>query len=107
MIAFYGSTRTYAPVFEQHGHEGLSDLLHQRQREGDVPGMVSLITDDILDHYSVSATWDRLAGVLVDRYRDLAPNVRVMTYSAINQWRRDPATLDRWTEVAAAMRAAN
>ena len=51
MIAFYGSTRTYSPVFEHHGYDGLSDALHERQREGDIKGMAALITDDILDHY--------------------------------------------------------
>lgn len=33
MIAFYGSTRTYSPIFELHGFEGLSEQLHARQRE--------------------------------------------------------------------------
>ena len=49
MIAFYGSTRTYSPVFEHHGYDGLSDELHERQREGDIKGMAALITDEILE----------------------------------------------------------
>jgi alkanesulfonate monooxygenase SsuD/methylene tetrahydromethanopterin reductase-like flavin-dependent oxidoreductase (luciferase family) len=60
MIAFYGSTRTYAPVFEVHGFDGLSERLHDAQRAGDMAAMASLVTDDVLDHYIVSSTWDRL-----------------------------------------------
>ena len=100
MIAFYGSTRTYSPVFEHHGYDGLSDALHERQREGDIKGMAALITDDVLQHYYVEAGWDELADALVERYGDLAPSVRLMSYTAINQYQKDPAILDRWGEVA-------
>lgn len=106
MIAFYGSTRTYSPVFEHHGYEGLSDRLHEHQRAGDVAGMTALVTDDILDHYVVSAGWDELADALVERYRDLAPTVRLMSYTAITQYARDPAVLDRWGTVAERVRSA-
>jgi len=100
MIGFYGSTRTYSPVFEHHGYDGLSDSLHACQRTGDIAGMNALITDDILDHYVVSAHWDDLADALVARYRDLAPTVRLMSYTAISQYARDPDVLDRWGAVA-------
>ena len=44
MIAFYGSTRAYSPVFEHHGFAGLSDELYERQKRGDVPGMLAAVT---------------------------------------------------------------
>lgn len=100
MIAFYGSTRTYSPVFEHHGYHGLSDQLHERQREGDIPGMTALITDEILDNYILTAHWDDLADALVARYRNLAPSLRLMSYTAINQYNHDPAVLERWGSVA-------
>ena len=106
MIAFYGSTRTYSPVFEQHGYDGLSDRLHERQREGDVKGMIALISDEILDHYVVTAGWDELADALVARYRDIAPSVRLMSYTAISQYASDPTVLPRWGAVADRVRAA-
>jgi probable F420-dependent oxidoreductase len=105
MIGFYGSTRTYSPVFEHHGYDGLSDRLHACQRTGDIGGMNALISDDILDHYIVSAHWDDLADALVARYGDLAPTVRLMSYTAINQYARDPAVLDRWGAVADGIRS--
>jgi probable F420-dependent oxidoreductase len=91
MIAFYGSTRTYSPVFEH-------------QREGDIKGMAALITDDILEHYYVEAGWDDLADALVERYQDLAPRVRLMSYTAINQYQTNPDILDRWGAVATRVR---
>jgi probable F420-dependent oxidoreductase len=100
MIAFYGSTRTYAPVFDHHGYHGLSDQLHERQREGDIAGMTSLIGDEILDNYIVSAHWDHLARALVDRYHGVAPSLRLMSYTAINQYHKDPTVLERWGAVA-------
>jgi probable F420-dependent oxidoreductase len=103
MIAFYGSTRTYSPVFEHHGFHGLSDELHERQKRGDFRGMIDLIGDEILDHYIVTASWNDLAARLVERYRDLAPRVRVMSYTAPETW-TDPAARERWSHVARAMR---
>jgi alkanesulfonate monooxygenase SsuD/methylene tetrahydromethanopterin reductase-like flavin-dependent oxidoreductase (luciferase family) len=107
MIAFYGSTRTYSPVFEVHGFEGLSDKLHDRQRSGDFAGMISLITDDVLDHYIVTAPWNELGAALVDRYGSLAPTVRLMTYTASSQIKTDPGVLDRWADVARDIRTAS
>jgi len=105
MIAFYGSTRTYSPVFEHHGYDGLSNELHDLQKRGDIPGMKALITDDVLAHYTVTSGWNDLADKLVDRYRDLAPNVRVTSYTAADNW-SDPAWREKWSQVTKAMRAA-
>jgi probable F420-dependent oxidoreductase len=105
MIAFYGSTRTYSKVFEHHGFDGVSDELHALQKRGDMPGMLGLISDEILDHYIVTASWNDLGPTLVERYRDLAPNVRVTSYTAPETF-GDPAARERWGHVAQAMRAA-
>lgn len=85
MIAFYGTTRAYAGVFEEHGYDGLSAQLHKKLREGDHAGQISLVTDEILDNYVVTATWESLAETLLERYRGIAPNMRLMTYTAISQ----------------------
>jgi len=100
MIAFYGSTRTYAPVFETHGFDGLADHLHARQKAGDLPGMAAAVTDEVLDHYIVSATWAGLGDALVERYRGLAPDTRIMTYTASQQLASDPDVLEKWADVA-------
>ena len=105
MIAFYGSTRTYSAVFEHHGYDGLSDELNGLQKRGDIPGMQALITDEILDHYTVTSDWNGLGDKLVARYRDIAPNVRVTSYTAADNW-SDPASREKWSHVTKAMRDA-
>jgi probable F420-dependent oxidoreductase len=70
-IAFYGSTRTYQPVLECHGWADLTTKLHRKSIEGDWKGMADLITDEMLDTYAVTATYDKLAAALQERYAGL------------------------------------
>jgi len=70
-IAFYGSTRTYQPVLECHGWGDLTVKLHKKSVEGDWEGMADLITDEMLDTYAVTATYDTLAPRLKERYDGL------------------------------------
>jgi len=42
--------------------------------------------------------------VLANRYRGVAPNLRVMTYTALDHWRRDPDLLGRWSYVVENLR---
>src|SRR5262249_43506986 len=59
-IAFYGSTRTYEPVLAIHGWQELTTKLHRKSVEGDWQGMADLITDEMLETYAVTATYDTL-----------------------------------------------
>jgi len=70
-IAFYGSTRTYQPVLAAHGWEDVAPKLHKKSVEGDWTGMANLITDETLDAYAVTATYDKLRDALVTRYGEL------------------------------------
>ena len=99
MIAFYGTTRAYASVFEQHGYPELCTQLHSKQKAGDMEGQIALVTDEVLDHYVVTATWDTLAKALAQRYAGLAPSMRLMTYTAMSQMSRNPDVLERWGAV--------
>jgi alkanesulfonate monooxygenase SsuD/methylene tetrahydromethanopterin reductase-like flavin-dependent oxidoreductase (luciferase family) len=101
-VAFYGSTRTYHGVFDLHGWEGTADRLHELQRAGDLAGMAATITDEMLDAYTVTATWAELADTLVARYGGIAD--RVVMYGATEGWRPDAGgAFDRWREVSAAL----
>jgi probable F420-dependent oxidoreductase len=104
-IAFYGSTRNYGLQFDLLGFEGTSARLNERLKAGDIAGMAELITDDMLEHFAVTTTWDELGPKLVDRYRATAS--RLVLYQAEESLRRDPSTIDRWSEVAKAVRAAS
>lgn len=103
-IAFYGSTRNYAFQFEMLGFEGVSAQLNDRLKAGDIPGMSALITDEMLTHYAVTATWDELADKLVDRYRGVAD--RLIMYFAQPPMQQDPTTTGKWGEIARAVRNA-
>ena len=67
-IAFYASTRTYAPVLAAHGWESLSPELHQRSLDGDWKGMSRLIPDEMLDEVAVSGTYETIGQKLRDKY---------------------------------------
>lgn len=103
-VAFYGSTRTYHGVFDLHGWEGTADRLHQLQRAGDLAGMTATITDEMLDQYTVTATWDRLAATLVERYAGVAD--RLVMYGSTEGWTPGGSTLERWHGVADAVAGA-
>ena len=101
-IAFYGSTRTYAKVFELHGWHGVSEKLHELQRAGDMQGMAATITDEMLDVYAITATWEDLPKVLVKKYGGTAD--RLIFYFANEAWERGPGYLAKWKETLARTR---
>jgi probable F420-dependent oxidoreductase len=70
-IAFYASTRTYETVLAVHGWQDLTPKLHRKSVEADWPGMADLITDEMLDTYAVTATYDKLQAKLEERYAGL------------------------------------
>jgi probable F420-dependent oxidoreductase len=70
-IAFYASTRTYAPVLAAHGWQDLTGHLHRKSVEGDWKGMADLITDEMVDTYAVTGTYDDIGRKLEGRYAGL------------------------------------
>jgi probable F420-dependent oxidoreductase len=99
-IAFYGSTRTYRPVFETHGWGDVTDTLHGRLARGDTDGMTAAITDDMLDVFCVTATWDGLPAALTGRYGSLVD--RIAPYGIDL---RAPGVAEHWRDVIARIRA--
>ncbi len=66
-ISFYASTRTYTAPLEFHGWQDAGTELHRLSKEGKWTEMPGVITDEMLDEWAVSATWDDLAGKLAAR----------------------------------------
>jgi probable F420-dependent oxidoreductase len=97
-LAFYGSTKNYARVLDHHGFEGVSARLNDAMKVGDRDAMDRLVTDEMLEHYAVVSSWDELSDKLVERYRGLAD--RLVLYFTFADYRRDPQTFGRWSEVA-------
>ena len=103
-VAFYGSTPNYAFQFEDLGFPGVSERLRELMRSEDMKGLSETISDEILHHFSVEARWDDMADTLISRYQGVAS--RLVTYLAREDLRRRPENLDRWGEVARAVRSA-
>jgi probable F420-dependent oxidoreductase len=100
-LSFYGSTRTYRAVFAQHGWDGASAKLHRLMAAGDLDAMEHVVTDEMLDAYSVTCCWDDLASALLRRYEGLAD--RVFPYLTDTSWMDDPERRERWRAVARAL----
>lgn len=102
-LGFYGATPAYAFQFDRLGFNGLGAKLNALLKQGDFAGQAALLTDEVLAQFTVTATWADLPATLAERYGDRAQ--RLVAYLAEPMWRRDPATLARWGEVAQALRA--
>ncbi len=103
-IAFYGSTQAYAFQFDDLGFEGTSSVLNDRLKAGDLDGMDAVVTDEMLGHFAVVASWDTVAEALAARYGGIAR--RLVVYLATEQIREHPSALRRWGEVAATVAGA-
>ena len=90
-------------MFELHGWHDASEKLHQLQRAGDIQGMANAITDEMLDVYAITSTWDELPRRLADKYAGVAD--RLIFYFAHEAWEKGPAMMERWQDVLARTRA--
>ncbi len=102
-IAFYATTPNYRFILERIGHAELQDRVRERQKAGDLAGMAGAVGDNALDHFTVTARWDELAGALHARCGGIA--TRLIVYAGSAAWQRDPSTLPRLGEVAKALAA--
>jgi probable F420-dependent oxidoreductase len=95
-IGFYGSTRTYRPLLEVHGRGALADRLHELSVAGRWSELGAAVDDELLDAFTISATWDELPDAMIGRYAGRVH--RVVPYGRI-----DPEA--PWAEIARAVRA--
>jgi len=93
-VSFYGSTPNYSFIFEQLGHDGVTQRLREKQKAGDIGGMAAVIDDDLLSHFVVDSDWDGAAAAISARYLGIAARV-VLYFGAMD---RDRIT--RWGDVA-------
>ncbi|MCA1647685.1 MAG: LLM class flavin-dependent oxidoreductase, partial [Chloroflexi bacterium] len=85
-VAFYSSTRAYAPVLEHHGLHELGPALRRLIAENRWAELVTLIGDDVLDLFCIAGVYEEIGdklqeqlGGLVDRInlslpRDTSPS---------------------------------
>ena len=85
-------------MLAHHGYEDLSSRLNDALKAGNRAAMGELVSDEIVEQYAVVSSWDELSDRIIDRYHGLAQ--RIVMYFTYSDWRRDPTSLDRWSEVA-------
>jgi probable F420-dependent oxidoreductase len=93
-IAFYGSTRTYKSVFDAHGWGDVTIRLNEKTAKGDWKGMPGEITDEMLDTFAISGTFDNIAAKVRANYEGLLD--RVYFYFPYRPGRDD----EEWRKVA-------
>lgn len=74
-IAFYASTPTYEAVLAAHGWEAIMPELNRKIREGDWNGMARLVSDEMLDEFTVSGTYETIGRSLRERYAGLLDRI--------------------------------
>jgi len=60
-VAFYGSTRTYRVSFELEGWVDQSQQLHRLSVEGKWDQMAAVVSDEMVEAFSVVGTYDQIA----------------------------------------------
>ena len=103
-IGFYGSTKNYAFQFDDLGFEGVSSRLNDCIKAGDMNGLASTITDEMLDTFAIVGPWAEIADRVIDRYRGLAE--RVISYLTVDDVAANPDNVSKWRDVATAVTAA-
>lgn len=97
-IAFYASTPQYKAVLDAHGWGDTQAQLNDKARAGDWGGMANLITDEMLDVFAVTGTWDDIAGKIHAKYDGLLD--RVGFYIPYRQGEKT----EQWAKVIRAFR---
>jgi len=70
-ISCYASTRTYIRVLEIDGWGETCYRLNEKAAKGDWAGMANEITDEMLEVYAVTGTWDDIADKLKAKYNGI------------------------------------
>jgi hypothetical protein len=74
-ISFYASTRTYKIVLDTHGWGDVAQRLNEKAAKGEWVAMAKEITDEMLDVYTVSGSFDDIADKVKERYDGLLDRV--------------------------------
>jgi probable F420-dependent oxidoreductase len=98
-IAFYASTPTYHSVLEFHGWQDVAADLHRMSREGRWTEMPARISDEMLDEWAITGTWDELVPKLRARCSGIFSTLLLDLPAALR------ADADRVREIVAALHA--
>jgi probable F420-dependent oxidoreductase len=74
-VAFYGSTRTYWPVFELHGLTELGGKLHRLSKAGKWDEMAAEVSDEVVHLFAAVGRHDEIAKAIENRFGGLSDSV--------------------------------
>jgi probable F420-dependent oxidoreductase len=74
-IAFYGSTRTYTTVWEQHGWEETGRKLHELSVTNGWDRMPGLITDEMVRTFAAVGTYEEIGDRILERFGAFATTI--------------------------------
>jgi probable F420-dependent oxidoreductase len=74
-IAFYGSTRTYTTVWEQHGWEATGRRLHELSVSNGWSEMPALVTDEMVHTFAAVGTYGQIGDRILERFGSFATTV--------------------------------
>ncbi len=81
-IGFYGSTRAYWPVWEQHGLEELGQELYQMSMNGEWDKMPKAISDEVVELFAAIGRHDEIAARIEERFGGISDAVFASTTTA-------------------------
>jgi len=106
-VAFYGSTRSYFPVWEAHGLEDLGLKLHEMSKRGEWNRMAAEIPDDVARLFAAVGRHDVIASEIEKRFGGVADTLNAsmtttprttLTPDLIQDIRRIPTKFEGFSE---------
>ncbi len=76
-VGFYGSTRTYLPVFAAHGLEDLGLKLHKLSVNGKWNELAAQVPDDVIRLFAAVGTYDELPAAIAERFGGVVDVIRL------------------------------
>ncbi len=76
-VGFYGSTRTYLPVFAAHGLEDLGLKLHKLSVDGKWNELAAQVPDDVVRLFAAVGTYDELPEAIEQRFGGVVDVMRL------------------------------
>jgi len=80
-VAFYGSTPSYWPVLEHHGHGDLGRKLNRMTKDGQWDEIAAEISDDVLRLFAAVGRHDEIASAVETRFGGLSDAIFASTSS--------------------------
>ena len=77
MIGFYGATSFYKAMFEAHDWDETFLLLRNKSRNDEWDTMADEITDEMLDEFAVTGTYEEIPVLLEAKYGDMLDEVLI------------------------------